>query len=208
MEQSLAVFLLSAVVISLSGVLLPGPMTAAVIQKGGREKLTGIYVSFGHGMVEVPIILLMYFGAASLFESEWTRFAIGIAGGIYLLYMAKDLLRPAENFKEIKQVNAPSSLRAGIVLSMGNPYFLIWWATVGLGLVLGAAGFGIKRLVLFIMVHWLCDLLWYSLLSLVSFKGVKVFGEGFYRKVSILCGLALLFFGGVFLYSSAKLIAG
>jgi threonine/homoserine/homoserine lactone efflux protein len=95
---------------------------------------------------------------------------------------------------------------AGIALSIGNPYFLLWWATVGLGLVLSAARFGALGLVLFIVLHWLCDLVWYTLLSSLSFRGVRTFGSGLYRMVSIICGLAMLFFGGAFILGSLKLL--
>jgi threonine/homoserine/homoserine lactone efflux protein len=205
MEQGLLFFLASAVMISLSGVLSPGPMTAAVIQHGGRSRLTGVYVSLGHGVVEVPLIILLALGAGSLFETPGVRIFVGLAGGAYLLHMGKGLLRPGDLSPEGQA--GSSSLMAGIALSIGNPYFLLWWATVGLGLVLSAVKFGALGLVLFIAIHWLCDLIWYTLLSSLSYRGVKTFGSGLYRKVSIACGLAMLFFGGGFIVSSLKLLA-
>jgi threonine/homoserine/homoserine lactone efflux protein len=204
MEQGLLVFLASAIMISLSGVLSPGPMTAAVIQHGARSRLTGVYVSLGHGVVEVPLIILLAFGAGSLFETQGVRLFVGLAGGTYLLYMGKGLLRPGDLSPD--EQKGPSSLMAGIALSIGNPYFLLWWATVGLGLVLSAVKFGALGLALFIAVHWLCDLIWYTLLSSLSYRGVRTFGSGLYRKVSIVCGLAMLFFGGAFILGSLKLL--
>jgi threonine/homoserine/homoserine lactone efflux protein len=204
MEQGLPVFLASAVMISLSGVLSPGPMTAAVIQHGARSRLTGVYVSLGHGVVEIPLIILLAFGAGSLFETPGVRLFVGLAGGTYLLHMGKGLLRPGD--LSLDEQKGPSSLMAGIALSIGNPYFLLWWATVGLGLVLSAARFGALGLVLFIVLHWLCDLVWYTLLSSLSFRGVRTFGSGLYRMVSIICGLAMLFFGGAFILGSLKLL--
>lgn len=50
-------------------------------------------------------------------------------------------------------------LVSGIVLS-GNPYFLIWWATVGLTLTSQAMEFGVLALVVFLLIHWLCDVGW------------------------------------------------
>jgi threonine/homoserine/homoserine lactone efflux protein len=91
-------------------------------------------------------------------------------------------------------------------MSVANPYFLLWWATIGLGLVIGAVRFGMAGLALFALVHWLCDLLWYTFLSALSFKGVKTFGMGLYRKASVLCGLAMLFFGAAFLFNSVNLL--
>jgi threonine/homoserine/homoserine lactone efflux protein len=200
--QSLGIFLFSAVVISLSGVLSPGPMTAAVVGQGGRSRLAGLYVSLGHGAVEMPLIALIFFGAGGLLAHHWVRVLVGAAGGIYLLFMGKGLLG-AHGGPKAPEGRGASSVTAGVVLSVGNPYFLLWWATVGVGLVTGAAGFGLKGLLLFALVHWLTDLIWLSVLSVASHKGMKAFGAG--RKVSVVCGLALIFYGGLFLYGSLKM---
>jgi threonine/homoserine/homoserine lactone efflux protein len=207
MEQSLPVFLASALLISLSGVLSPGPMTAAVIQHGARSRLSGVWVSLGHGVVEVPLILLLFVGAGKFLENELVRIVVGLAGGAYLIYMAKGLLRPGE-LVAAQGARAPSSLLAGMLLSIGNPYFLLWWATIGLGLVLSAIGFGILGLVLFIIVHWIADLVWYTFLSVVAHKGVNTFGSSLYRKVCLLCGGAVFFFGGMFIIGALRLIMG
>lgn len=207
MEQGLAVFLTSALLISLSGVLSPGPMTAAVIGRGGRSWSAGIYVSLGHGIVEVPLILLLYLGLGGLFETQWVRMSVGIAGGSYLLYSGRGLLRPADELDAGGKGKAAPSVLAGVLLSAWNPWFLLWWATIGLGLVMGAAGFGAKGVVLFTAVHWLADLLWYTFLSVLSYRGTKALGVGIYRKVSIVCGIFMLFFGGAFIMGSLKLLA-
>jgi len=205
MGQSLPVFLVSALLISLSGVLSPGPMTAAVIQHGARSKLSGVWVSLGHGLVEVPLILLLFVGAGKFLEHEAVRAIIGLTGGAYLIFMARGLLKPKALTGESSE-KPPSSLTAGIFLSIGNPYFLLWWATIGLGLVLGSIGFGVLGLVLFIIVHWMADLVWYTLLSLVSHKGVSTFGSGLYKKVSIFCGAVMFFYGGAFIIGALRLV--
>jgi threonine/homoserine/homoserine lactone efflux protein len=207
MEHSLSIFLASALLISLSGVLSPGPMTAAVLQHGARSRLSGVWVSLGHGIVEIPLILLLFFGAGKTLEHELVRMSVGLAGGLFLLYMATGLFRPGE-LSSVSSGNKPSSLAAGVVLSIGNPYFLLWWATIGLGLVLTSYQFGIPGLVLFIVVHWLADLIWYTFLSMLSFQSVKRFGNGLYKTVSIVCGVVMLLFGGAFIWNALKLIAG
>ncbi|NIR15538.1 MAG: LysE family transporter, partial [Desulfobacterales bacterium] len=79
--------------------------------------------------------LLLFLGAGSFLENEIVRMVIGLTGGIYLFFMAKGLLRPGE-LAGNNQSKPPSSLAAGIILSIANPYFLLWWATIGLGLVI------------------------------------------------------------------------
>ena len=202
-----AIFIFSAMLISLSGVISPGPMTAATIEHGARSRLSGFYISIGHGIVEAPLIIAIYLGASRLLQHQATAIAIGLLGGLYLLYMAAGLLRPrpAQSTGKSK-VHAGHSMIAGIVLSITNPYFLLWWATIGLGLVLGAEKFGLAGIAVFIVAHWLCDLVWFTLLGLLAYKGVEAFGAGLYRKVSVICGASLLIFGGMFIYSSIRLM--
>ena len=76
---------------------------------------------------------------------------------------------------------------AGIVLSASNPYFYLWWATIGLALVTRATAFGIGAFVAFALVHWFVDLGWVTALSWASFKGSKLMTERNQR--SILAGL-------------------
>jgi len=210
--ESLPLFLLSAVVISLSGVLAPGPLTAAVVEGGSRSRLAGLHVSLGHGVVEMPLMALIFFGAGSVFELGPVRAAVGGVGGLYLLYLGRGMLRGGGAVEGAPSGAAGARARSGVlsgaVLSAGNPYFLLWWATVGSGLVLGAARFGLSGLLLFAAVHWLCDLAWYSLLAAASRKGTEAFGTGLYRAVSLLCGGAMLFFGGYFIYGAARIVTG
>lgn len=209
MQDGLLLFLSSAVLISLSGAFSPGPMTAAVIQHGSASRHSGFYAALGHGVIEAPLILIIYLGAATLFTHDLTRMIIGTIGGLYLLYIGKGLLltgkNAALNASGGGSTSGRTSFIVGITLSVANPYFLLWWATIGLGLVISAEKFGNLGIALFILVHWLCDLLWLTLLSHLAFRGVRTFGHALYRNVSILCGLAMLGFGAMFLWHSAAL---
>jgi threonine/homoserine/homoserine lactone efflux protein len=93
-----------------------------------------------------------------------------------------------------------SPLMAGILLSLGNPYFLIWWATVGAALILRSFDYGVWGFVAFAVGHWLCDLIWDSFLSLLSFKGGQFFGNKFQQGIFAVSGVLLLFFGGQLVY--------
>ena len=89
----------------------------------------------------------------------------------------------------------------GIVLSGANPYFLLWWATVGLTLTSQAMEFGILALVLFAMLHWMCDLGWLEVLSLAGFKG-SAFGNRSQKLISVACAVMLLGFGVKFVFDA------
>jgi threonine/homoserine/homoserine lactone efflux protein len=204
MDTSLVIFLSSAVMISLSGVLSPGPMTAAALQQGSRSAFTGVYIALGHAVIEMPLIFLISLGVGNLLHMEGVRITIGITGGFYLLFIGLGLLRQKADGENNRNTPMSSPFFSGIFLSGGNPYFLLWWGTIGAGLVIGAARFGLPGLILFAILHWVCDLMWYSFLSFASFKGIKMFGAGLYKKVSVVCGLAMLFYGGAFIVNALK----
>ena len=89
-----------------------------------------------------------------------------------------------------------------MLLSGGNPYFLLWWATIGLALATRAVEFGGLAFAAFAVIHWLCDLLWLEALSLASHKGARLFGRRSERVVAVICGAALLGFAAKFLYDA------
>lgn len=63
-------FLLSVIFISLSGVMTPGPLFAVTVAKGFKDKIAGVMISFGHGVIEFPLMFLIYFGFAQLLASK------------------------------------------------------------------------------------------------------------------------------------------
>jgi threonine/homoserine/homoserine lactone efflux protein len=196
-------FLLSAIAISLSGVMAPGPMTAATLAAGTRHRHAGVMIALGHAVVEIPLILLLFVGAASFLESATARAVIGLAGGAVLVFMGLQLLlslRQHNNESEASVQRHP--LVIGIVFTAANPYFLVWWATVGLALAAEALAFGVVVLALFAVVHWLCDLGWLEFLSVAGFKGSQIFGQRAQFVVSAVCGVVLLGFGGKFIYDA------
>ena len=141
--MNLIIFLSWAVMISLSGVLSPGPMTAAVLQQGSRSAFTGIYIALGHAVIEMPLMFLIYWGVGNLLHMEMVRITIGMAGGLYLLFIGIGLLRQKVDRESNKNAAMSSPFFSGIFLSGGNPYFLLWWGTIGAGLVIGATRFGL-----------------------------------------------------------------
>ena len=192
-------FLAKAIGISLTGVLQPGPITAATMVAGTRRPHAGAMVALGHAVVEFPLMLLVLAGAGTIFESESARIGIGLIGGTVLIFMGGQLAlafaRPGAD-DDVDRGRHP--FVTGVILSAGNPYFLIWWAIVGLALATEALLFGPVAFALFAVIHWLCDLVWLEVLSFASFKGTEVFGDRVQKVVLAVCAVALLLFGAMF----------
>jgi threonine/homoserine/homoserine lactone efflux protein len=194
-------FLVKATAISLSGVLAPGPVTAATLAAGTRVRHAGALVALGHAVVEFPLLMVIVAGAGRLFKIEAVQVTVGLAGGVFLLAMGVQLLaaaRAVTNDTEVADERHP--FLTGILLTGANPYFLIWWATVGLALAMEAAELGVFAFALFAVVHWLCDLVWLEALSLASHKGTELLGNRVQKIVLATCGIMLLGFGCKFVF--------
>jgi threonine/homoserine/homoserine lactone efflux protein len=198
-------FLLKAMVISMTGVMAPGPMTAATLAAAVRKPHAGAMVALGHAVIEMPLIFFIILVAqvARFLQHDWARIGIGLAGGAFLLWMGTQIIG---GLRKPMQAGAParqrSPLVSGIVLSAGNPYFLIWWATVGLALAAEARQWGVGGLAVFAVIHWTCDLVWLEALSLATFKGAAFLGERSHKIVLGVCAAAIIFFGEKFLYDA------
>jgi threonine/homoserine/homoserine lactone efflux protein len=204
--MALVFFLIQVFVISFSGALQPGPVTATAITMGARNRWAGVLLAIGHGIIEFPLMVLIILGLGVVFQKPATQIAIGAAGGLVLLYMAYSMFRAAGHTAAAIQVDVKKDkpVLAGIVLTASNPYFLIWWATVGLALATEATKFGLYAFALFAVVHWLVDLIWVTALSLASFHGTTLMGPKPQKVILQICAAAMLFFGLFFIYGAVS----
>lgn len=190
----------TVIVTSLSGVMAPGPMFTVTLAKSLKSPWAGVMVSLGHAVIEVPLILLIYFGLANFFQNEILKLVLSVLGGGMIVWMGYDLFHSRKKLAGEGKDTRYNAFTAGIVMSGLNPFFIIWWVTVGsLLLMQFMDAVGSWGLPFFIVVHWLCDLVWLSLVSFTIFKTHKFWGEKVQEWVFIVLSLALLYFGGQFI---------
>jgi threonine/homoserine/homoserine lactone efflux protein len=208
--MSLLLFLVNVLGISLSGALAPGPVTAAAIGMGARNRFAGVLMALGHGLVEFPLMILLALGVGGLLTWPSVSIVIGLVGGGFLIFLGVQMFRGlATAGADAAPVTRGGPLTAGVVLSAGNPYFLLWWATAGLTLITTArTNFGIWAFVLLALVHWSCDLVWLTALSWASFKGSVLLGPKSQRIVLAVCAAAMAGFGLYFIVLQALRLAG
>ena len=201
--MSFLFFLFEVLVVSCSGALQPGPVTATAISMGTRNRYAGTLIAIGHGIVEFPLMVVIILGMGKYFEIPKVQIAIYLAGGIFLLLMAiQSLLNIKTTIENQSKVLKDKPITAGIILSAGSPYFLIWWASVGLGLATKANQFGIWAFAIFAITHWSVDLVWLQLLTWCSNKGSVLIGPKGMKIVLMICSGALFFFGLFFIYNA------
>jgi len=199
-------FLLQTVTISLSGVMAPGPISAVTVGKGTRSPRAGAWIAVGHGLFEIPLMFAILFGLGTVIAHPPVKFTIFIVGGMLLFLMGWDMFTNLRETQMTAGQSEASPVAAGILLSAGNPYFLIWWATVGAALLLQAKAFGWIGFLLFATLHWLCDLIWLSILSFASSRGGHIFGNLFQKILFGVCGTFLILFSIKFIRDGIRIL--
>ena len=203
---SILPILLSVAVISLSGVLMPGPMFAVTIAKSYHSPWVGVHISLGHAVVEVPLILLIYFGFAQFFESTIVQLVLSLLGGGMIVWLGIAIFRARTEVIQKGKDVPYNAFVAGIILSGLNPFFLLWWATIGSMLIMKFLGLGAIGLILLIVVHWLCDLVWLSVISVLVYRTHSLWGPKAQEWLFIACSLLLVGFGIWFFISGIQIV--
>jgi len=198
------VFLASVVIISLSGVMMPGPVMAVTISKGRSNGNAGAMIALGHGIIEIPLMILIYFGFAHFFSYEIVRRVIGFIGGIMLGFMGLQMFKAKDQIGGEERNMKFSSMFSGVVTTGANPYFFLWWATIGSALVINSTLFGLTGFLLFALVHWLCDFFWDLFVSKAVYKSRNLWNLKVHKIVFSVCASILIIFGTWFIYSAIK----
>ncbi len=198
MEKLTAIFI-SSFIIALSGAIMPGPvLTLTISESTKRGFIAGPLIVLGHAVLEILLLVLLVLGFADLINNPALLGIVGIAGGSVLLCISFDML------KDIRQIRLDLSIGksarggpiiAGILTSLANPYWIIWWATIGLGYVIISMKLGFIGVAVFFAGHILADLLWYSAVSLLVSRGRKHISDRIYRGIIGTCAVMLVFFG-------------
>jgi len=198
--------LLGVVGISLSGVMMPGIMTAMVIAKSYKSPWAGPQIAIGHAVIEVPLILLIYFGFGQFFENTTVQLLLSVVGGGMIIWLGISMFRARTEVVHSGKDLPYNAFTAGIITSVLNPHFWVWWATIGSMLVMKFHDFGMTGLVAFTLTHWLSDLVWLSLVSVLVYRTQKLWRGKAQGGVFIACSLLLIGFGGWFLVSGIQLV--
>ncbi len=193
--------------VGLSGAMVPGPMLTVTISDSMKKGFrAGPLVVLGHVITETSLIILLVLGLGWVIGSKTVTMIIGGFGGLMLIYIGYTIAKspvPTEIPGEGEPVEKRGSILSGVITSITNPYFYLWWATVGWAFMLKGIEFaGIIGVLSFLVGHWGADLTWYSLVSFFTSKGRHVLPGKRYKIIMVVCGVFLVFLGGYFIYST------
>lgn len=186
--------------------MMPGPvLTATVGETLKRGFWAGPLIVLGHGLLEVTVLGLLLAGLGDALTSAVTRQWIGYIGGGLLMAMGAHMVLTARQAVDSalasgQRVAPPihGPILAGVLTSMSNPYFYVWWATIGLSYVMIATASGGVGVFAFYSGHILSDLVWYSFVAAAIAAGRRICTPTVYRIVLRFCGVALVFLGLTF----------
>ncbi len=204
----LILFILTSFAVGLSGALVPGPMLTVTVSDSVKKGfLTGPLIVLGHFITEIILIIIILAGFSWLVGSTEAAIIIGTLGGIMLIFMGYRTSKSTVDVASISDTDELSSkygsVLKGVLTSVSNPYFFIWWATIGLAFLFkGLEIAGLVGLIGFLIGHWSADLGWFSVVSFFSSKGSKIISGNQYDLLMKICGLFLIVLGAYFLITA------
>ena len=200
--QEVIGFAIMVVAISASGVMSPGPLFSANIIYGLKEgKIAGLKIAVGHTIVEFPLIILLGTGIITSNIFPEFRVLIAVIGAMGLFAFAGLQIKSIfqKNFqKNIKPSRGP--ILAGIFLSALNPFFIIWWLTVGLKLITESIElWGFLGIIILFLFHIWMDYVWLYIVAFFASKSRNFLSNRNYKILVISLAIVLIYFGLRFL---------
>jgi threonine/homoserine/homoserine lactone efflux protein len=200
---------ITAFLVGLSGAMMPGPLLTVTIAESARRGFkAGPLIVLGHAILELALIIALLAGLSLYLQKPVVTTVISVVGGAFLLFMGfnmiKDVLQGRVSL-ESNENNAGKSINmhpvmAGILVSVSNPFWSVWWATIGLTYLTVALKSGVMGITSFFSGHIMADLLWYSLIAAAIAGGRRFLKQQVYQTIIMLCGLFLIGLGGYFIY--------
>ncbi len=210
MSLALITIFSSSFLLALSGALMPGPLLTVTISESTRRgAIVGPLVIFGHGILELSLITALLLGMAPLLQRNDVFIFISLVGGSILLWMAFSMFKSLPGLSlDVTPENEKTKnlVITGILFSLANPYWIIWWASIGLGYILHSVKYGVMGVAAFFLGHILADLAWYALISFGVARGRRFFSDVFYRRLIGGCASFLVIFSCYFFYSGIEKI--
>ncbi len=204
---------------ALSGALQPGPLLAYTITETLRSPrrgwLTGARVVAGHAVLEFVLVVGILLGLSALLTHPVTKLAMGLLGTAVLVLLAvltildvflKDVSLPSGNEAGNATRRGPlaNPYLGGAFISMINPFWWIWWATLGFFFM---QQYGVSLLypllfLAFFAGHEAGDLAWYMFVSVMAHTGRRWLGKRVYQGILIVIAAGLVVFAGYLFYST------
>jgi threonine/homoserine/homoserine lactone efflux protein len=191
-------------ILGLTGAMAPGPLlTVTITESAKRGGHVGPLVVLGHGILEIILLILIVFGIGSLLANRSLYTLVSLCGGAVMIWMSIDIIKGLRAYRLTSGTDSSGRglhpVLAGIVISLSNPYWFIWWLTIGMGYVMFAKGLGVPGILAFFVGHISADLAWYSFVSYSVHMGGRYVSTRALKGVLFVCSIFLGCFGLFFI---------
>jgi threonine/homoserine/homoserine lactone efflux protein len=193
--------------VGLTGAVAPGPTLLATVNSSLKDGwLAGPKVAAGHALIEIVIFLLIVKGLAVAMQ-QYSR-SIALIGGLALIAFGILTMRESKSatMASAGDGSHTNPYLAGILTSAANPYFWIWWLSIGSVLIVSGLEAGLIVAAIFMIGHWSADFGWYLLVSSSLERGRSLLSTENYRRILGLCGIFLILFGIYYLGSGIGVV--
>jgi threonine/homoserine/homoserine lactone efflux protein len=198
---------ITIILVTASGALAPGPLFFATISHGTKSGVkSGLMFSIAHTIIEFSLIIVLALGLVTFGNEPTIKLIIGTVGGIVLLIFGTIQIRNSikSNFgkTEKREIKTSNLLILGLLFTGLNPFFIVWWLTVGINLILLSLEFASLSGVIFMYIcHVWMDYIWLISISYFAKKGMNILGYKIYRIIMGLFGAVLIYYGLSFLFN-------
>jgi threonine/homoserine/homoserine lactone efflux protein len=202
------VLFFTALVVAMSGAMMPGPLLTVAISKAAtRGKWTALLLIVGHGFLELILIIALILGFGQILEKPLVTRLVGVVGGLFILWMGINLIQNSFNSQvslEMEGNNYFSRLGPtleGAAVSLANPYWTLWWATIGAKFLTISLKYKVIGLFSFFIGHIFGDFIWYGLVAFLVAGGRQFLSERVYQGLLLICGIFLLALAVIFIFN-------
>ena len=200
--------------VGFSGAVSPGPLLAFNIKETVRIGfIAGPLVVAGHSLLELVTVGALDFGLAQVLDSDPVLAPVGLLRGCFLVWMIWGLLRNPS--KDVRYLSGQGTIRSslslkplvgGVLVSLSNPFWALWWLTVGAALITRSLEAGLMGIASFYLGHILSDLAWYGFVSATVASGKRFLSQNVYRGIILVCGSFLGLLGVYFVVTGIRLL--
>ncbi|MGS0763533.1 LysE family transporter [Syntrophomonas curvata] len=206
--MNITALFVTAFLVGLSGALMPGPLLTVTIAESARRGFkAGPLIVLGHAVLELALIIALLAGLSFYLKKPVVTNVISLVGGAFLIFIGLNMIRDVIKGRislEKSDNNTGKGVNmhpvvAGFLVSLSNPFWSVWWATIGLTYLTLALKSGAAGVASFFTGHIMADLLWYSCIAAAIAGGRRFLKQQAYQFIIVLCGVFLTGLGGYFI---------
>lgn len=199
---------IGSMVVAFSGALVPGPMLTLVISSVARKGFwTSFFIVVGHSLLELVVVISFFLGILKYLDNPLITKIIGILGGVFLLYIGIDIIisifknkytidfKSMQKQKTITGKSTGTVILKGILISLVNPYWYIWWISIGAAFLIKSVEFNTPGISSFYIGHISADFIWYLFIGFLVNTGRRFFNQKIYNGILIACSIFLFYLG-------------